>query len=84
MREQLWKQQWTEQEKPGKIQRIVAMLQGHLEGVDIPGGRPELQAFQDRLGSIAGCAGADASTLVSLSTYPKRKSEFFYLGNSAP
>lgn len=67
--ENLWqKQQWNEEEKDSKISRMVQVLRDGFETEHIPDGRPTLQAFQERLGAISGCAGIDGWNAEELST----------------
>ena len=56
----LWeKQQWSEEEKPDKIHRMVEALREGFDPGNIAEGRCQLSAFQERLASISGCAGID-------------------------
>ncbi len=65
---QLWaEQRWTDEEKPGKVQKIVEQLRGDIAGLHIPKGRPTLQCFRKQLGSIKGCAGIDGWSSEELS-----------------
>ena len=65
--EQLWaNQRWTEEETPGKIERLVAKLKGPIENVKIGKGRPSLAIFRKQLGGVKGCAGIDGWTAEEL------------------
>ena len=64
----LWHtQRWQEEEKPGKIARMVQILREGFDCDRLEHGRPSLQCFKERLKSISGCAGADGWTAEELS-----------------
>lgn len=55
----LWEsQKWQEEEIPRKVARMVALLKENFEPDPIKAGRPSCSCFKERLGAIAGCAGA--------------------------
>ena len=56
----LWSnQQWSHEETPGKVQKLVDKLRRPIENLRIGKGRPTLEIFRKQMGSIKGCAGID-------------------------